>query len=139
MSEQNKYKDCLETMNEEGLKAECMRLYRDKEAMGRKLLTKPIEEIQGWSCPVCEYEWGRFAPECGHCGYRRGLEYQELGPIYIAAPGTPVIVDNGSDGQFKTVIVGHCVIKECLHYIVWLPISIGNTYRVVFGGRLTAL
>ncbi len=138
MSETSKYKNSLDEMTEDMLREECVRQYEEKEKAYKNLLSQP--ERESWTCPVCDRIWGMFAYNCPHCGFRLGASrFIPFESIYVAEPGTPVAIGEGTDREYKTTIVSHCVIKNILHYIVWYPASPGNSYRIVSGGNITPL
>ncbi len=152
MDKADEYMETLHGFSEDQLREEAGRVFQEKLDAEDKVLeyVRTVRHYQEndhnsankhWDCPVCDGEWGIFAPECPNCGYRRGLEFQEFGPVYIAQPGTPVIIGERTDHEYRTAIVSHCSIKGILHYIVSAPASgrPGRCYRIVSGGELTKL
>lgn len=89
-----------------------------------------------WECPVCDHVWKkkqhRVKCVCG-CVPQRRYYGDIVG--YIAAPGTPVWLDE----KTRVVIVSHCSILSQLYYIIQVNHGLGHVYHVITPSRLTTL
>lgn len=92
-----------------------------------------------WICPVCNRQ-EYMELTCSHCGCRKGWTFSASCQNHVAAPGTPVLVNN----DWHSVIVSHCVIRCSLHYILWREPTekqrtAGEEWVVVSACRLSRL